>query len=93
MPPTALQVVPFQLANALTLTPPALEKLPPAYSSPLLSIAKVMTWIDSPTVDTYGPGSTPVPSACHWLPSQRAMQLAGVSPTALKLPPMYTLVP
>ena len=72
----------FQIANPYEGFPPALTKYPPTWSAPSLN-ARVRTLAGFRTL----PAATPLPSADHALPFQRAMLLARIPHAFVKLPP------
>src|SRR6266511_2362917 len=73
--PSADQLVPSHLAIPLAALPPAIVKLPPAYTS-LPDTASADTW-----------AFIPEPSADQLLPSHLAMLLATLPPAIVNLPP------
>src|SRR5438270_581736 len=77
-PPTAYHwlVALSHRATLLAVTSPAVANKPPTYTLlPLIAIAWTISFTSLPT---------PVFSACHWLPSQRATWLALEPPAMVK---------
>src|SRR5437870_3782183 len=86
--PTALQLTPSHLARNSALTPPATVKFPPAYTSPeaLTAKLKISALHEAPVQP-----ESPLPSACQFVPVQRATLLATpVGVTNANEPPTYT---
>src|SRR5207302_5125830 len=80
-PPTSHQFVPSQRAILSALTPPMLEKTPPALTLPLGATA--IASIEPSLV-------RPLPSGDHFVPSHFAIRLALTPPASENLPPAYT---
>src|SRR6185503_10303088 len=78
--PSADQLMPFQRAMRLALTPPAVVNPPPATTSPLGVVARART-------QSFTPEPSPEPSADQLVPFQRAMRLALTPPAVVNEPP------
>src|SRR5439155_23985897 len=85
--PRGNQLLPSHRAMLLAVTPPALVKLPPAYTSPATLTATAFTAVPVPSLVPF----TPLPSGYQLVPSQHAMRLALVRPMPVNKPPAYTL--
>src|SRR5262245_26424342 len=79
-----------QRAKYAETPPPAMEKLPPTNNSPLRVVRALTNGLSAVRC------SNPLPRACHWAPSQRAMWFALTPPALAKEPaamssPSYTV--
>jgi hypothetical protein len=81
--PSADQLLPSHLAMFLAGLPPAVVKLPPAYTSPP----------DTASAATSGSPPIPEPSGDQLLPFHLATKLAAVPPAVVKWPPAYRSLP